>query len=242
MNVLDTILSDTVCCNLVTDKNNGNLYCKFLTNSIGRLHPTNKSFCNLQCRKNGPYNGRILSVDDEKEFIISSLKKYNPFFIIDDKFISRVLNIYKLPVDIIMPIEYDDILDNLKFLYDVVGFNDILLTGSMITGNANRPLKDYDIVLWFNNLEDYINDKVKDNLPKSINGVKADYFIIIGDKDISLSSLFFCTISPKNKILYKSKWFELNLQSTPDNFTIVESKCEYFDIIMKEKFLTDHRP
>lgn len=241
MNVLDTILSDTVCHNLVTDKNNGNLYCKFLTNSIGRLHPTNKSFCNLKCRNFGPYNGKVLSPDCEKEFIITSLKKYNPFFVIDDNFIIRVLNTYKLPVDIIMPIEYNSILESLNFLYNISGFNDILLTGSMITANASRPLKDYDIVLWFNELEDYLDNRVNNNLPRFIDGIKTDYFIIIGNKDISLSSLFFCTISPKNKILYKSKWFELNLRSTPDNFKIVDSKCEYFDTVMREKFLNSYK-
>jgi hypothetical protein len=240
MNILDTILSETICSNLVI-ADNGSRYCKFLTNNIGRLHPTSKSFCNLKCRNTGPYNNRDISSEEEKTFIISTLKKYNPFFNIQKEFIDRVLKTYRLPVDIVSPEEYYDVKKCLEFLNQYDGFKKILLTGSIITKNATTPLHDIDIVLWFSNLEVYINNNIVSKLPKEINGIKTDYFIIIGDKDISLSSLFFCCVSPEDKILYKSKWFELDLRSIPDGFTIIDAECEYFDIVMKEMFLNDNK-
>jgi hypothetical protein len=241
MNILEEIQSDTICDNLVIDKTNGNRYCKYLTNSIGRLHPTTKSFCNLTCRQKGPYNNKVLSSDDNKKFIISTLKKYNPFFIINKDFISRVLKIYKMPVDIVIPDEFSDVGKELEFLKDYKGFKQFLLTGSSITGKAKRPLHDLDIVLWFDNLSDYLNQNISNILPKYINGIKTDFFIIIGDKDISLSSLFFCCLSPDDKKLYKSKWFDLQISSIPEDFEIVDSECEYFDEIMHDMFLNSEK-
>lgn len=237
MKILDSILSETNCVNLVIDESSGNRYCKYLTNSIGRLHPTTKSFCNITCRNNGPYNNTLISKESERKFVVSTLKKYNPFFIINKNFIHKVLETYKLPVDIIIPEEYLEIKKSLESLQELKGFKQFLLTGSIITSNAKRPLHDIDIVLWFDSLEDYLKINVSEKLPKSINGIKTDYFIIVGENDISFSSLFFCCVSPEDKKLYKSKWFELQLLTTPPDFEVVDVECDYFDEVMREMFL-----
>ena len=239
MSILERLTTEPVCIHSMKDMNTGNRYCNFLTNSIGRIHPVDNAFCNLTCIKDGPYNGKIIDKELEKTFILESVSKNNPFFAINQKFIQKVLKTYTLPVDIIIPDEYPIILENLKFLYDINGFNDLLLTGSAITANAKRPLKDFDIVLWFDTLEDYLNNDIQNKLPEYINNIKVDYFIIIGSKDLSLSSLFFCCLSPKYNKLYKSKWFELNLTSIPKNLEIIDAKCEYFDQVMTEMFINN---
>ena len=239
MNILQRISTEPVCIHSMKDQNTGNRYCKFLTNSIGRIHPVNNAFCNLDCHKNGPYNGKIIDKESEKKFILESISKYNPFFVIGKEFIEKVLETYKLPVDIIVPNEYSIIFEDLKFLYNIDGFNDILLTGSAITSNAKRPLKDLDIVLWFDTIEDYLHNDIKNKLPKYIDNIRTDFFIVIGSKDLSLASLFFCCVSPKHNKLYKSKWFKLNLRSIPENFEIIDAECEYFDQVMIEMFLDE---
>jgi len=240
MSILDTILSETVCSNLVIGQDNTR-YCKYLTNSVGRLHPVGKSFCNLTCKKTGPYNNKQLSPEDNRAFIIKSLKGYNPFFYIDQKFIDRVLKTYKLPVDIIIPDEYNNIKKHLNFLNDFKGFKKFLMTGSAITKNAKRPLKDLDVLLWFNNIDGYLNVKNSNILPISIDGIKVDYFVVIGD-ELQLSALFFCCLDVEDNKLYKSKWFELNLTSSPVDFEVVDAECEYFDIIMQDMFLSNNKP
>lgn len=240
MLIKDKINQKIECSYRLTDELENN-YCKFLSNKLGRPQIVGKTFCNLKCRDIGPYNEKKLNEEEERDFVIRSLNRVNPAFIMDKKFIGKIINKYSLPVDIIIPDEHESIINHLKFLNDIKGFKKIYFTGSCVTSNATRPLKDIDVLLWFDSMEDYILTDVKSKLPKSINDIKMDYFFGSGDVE-NLSSIFFCHISVEDKKFYASKWFKPNLRSLPEGFEIVEAKYAEYDHAMRELYNTMSDP
>jgi hypothetical protein len=240
MSIKDKINQKIECCNRLTD-NLGNNYCKFLSNKLGRPQIVGKTFCNLKCRDSGPYDGKTLTIQEERDFVVGSLSRVNPAFIMDKKFIGKIISKYSLPVDIIIPDEYEMIMDHLKIVNDFKGFKKMYFTGSCVTSNAPRPLKDIDVLLWFDTMEDYILTDIKSKLPKNINDIKMDYFFGSGDVE-NLSSIFFCHISVEDKKFYVSKWFKPNLKSLPEGFQIVEAKYAEYEDAMRKLYDTMDAP
>lgn len=222
-NVLKEINSDINCCYYKKNEDEPLGYCQFLTNVIGRLYQTNSVFCNLTCKKCGPYNNTDLTKEQEVEFIRKGWNRLFPILsgIAEKAFVNSNLN-----ADIYIPEIYDDIKKNLDFLKEIDGFEKIYLTGSIILKNVRKPPKDIDIVLKFNSLEKYLNFKSKNLLPKKIKDIPVDYFIRIGIKNDNPEVYFVC-LDVEEKILYTSKWFDLKLNSIEEGIQIVYQSSEY---------------
>ena len=56
---------------------------------------------------------------------------------------------------------YDEIKNNLEFLKNYQGFIKYTLTGPTITINSGIEYVDIDVVVWFDSLENYLNQQVK---------------------------------------------------------------------------------
>ena len=229
---INAINSQVECENLFSD--GPQMYCKHMTNKIGRLSPTSKIFCNTICKKCGPYNAKPINREDEKEFTIKYLKSC-PDFIFSKKLLEKIMINYQLPMNIIIPNEYREIKTSLDFLNEYGGFRGVMLTGSLITSTAKKPPKDYDIVIWFSSIEDFIKHDIKKILPKEIQGVKTDYFYYFGEES-NLKTLFFTTLDVDNKYLYVSEWYRMKILSIPDGFTLVETSYEAYDETISQMF------
>jgi hypothetical protein len=187
--------------------------CSWLSGKLGRIAYTSPIFCNFECINKGPYCGQ--APKQEEEFI------YNAWFRatgIDINFARRILNHYNLPANIVIPPEWSAIKSGLAHLYKDKNLRAILLTGSVIT-DLRRPLKDYDIALWFYDIKPVIinNKIIRDGLPKEINGVKADYFFLSGEKS---PDTFFISLDPESKIMYTSHWFDSKKVSVSSDISV----------------------
>ena len=182
--------------------------CNWITNKVGRLYPTSKAFCNIKCKKNGPYCGQQITLNQERDFL-------------------------KRGVDIIIPEIFGVIKQDLNFLKSISSFKTILLTGSMIVKYPISPIKDYDIILWFSSLNDKIKTELYDKLPKQINNVNIDYFFQVGINN-DIPDLHFACIDPENRIFYTSRWFKMNVLSIENDIKIIDRYNEYFDNILQE--------
>ena len=112
-----------------------------------------------------------------------------------------------MPCDIIIPDEWYMIKEKLKYLYELKGFRGILLTGSIIISNEIGPIKDFDIVLSFDDMKSVLDHAdVINNLPQKIGRTPVDYFYYLGENP----DLYFASLDCDKKILYTSKWFSLN--------------------------------
>lgn len=210
------------CVNLIKDESTGNFYCKYLTNRTGKLFSTNnKTLCNFICSKKGPYNNKPISANAEKEFVIESIKKSNQP---SKENINNILNHYKLNFDIKIPKYYNEIKNNLEFLKNYKGFKKITLTGPTITINSGIDYTDIDIIIWFDSLEEYLNEKIQEKLPKIIHNKNVNYYIYTGNEE-NACSLFFSQLDAENRIIYFSKWFDMSMRSIPANFIL--NHCEY---------------
>ena len=232
--ILQKLNEETICTNIIRDPNNGNGYCRYLTNKVGRLFSLNKRLCNLDCPRFGPKNGQCCN--DEQKFLNLAFTSFSPVHIM---LVEKLLTNYSLPTDIIIPNEWDEIKNSLFFLKQYSGFKQFLITGSAITKNAKRPLKDLDIVLWFNNIEEYLEKQISSLLPPKIGGITVDYFICIGEED-QIPNLYFVSLDIKNKTLYTSSWFKLKIKSVPDGVKVIESSYKHFDDMLK-KMLVDRQ-
>jgi hypothetical protein len=231
-NIEEQLNKSVECVNLIKDENSGNLYCKYLTNRTGTLFSANnKALCNFICSKKGPYNNKPISANEEKEFVVESIKKLNQP---SKETIQNILKQYNLNFDIKVPGYYSEIKNNLEFLKNYKGFKKFTLTGPCITINSGIEYSNIDIVIWFDSLDDYLNQKIKELLPNSINNTPVNYHIFTGN-DEEISSLFFSQLDVENKIIYFSKWFNMNIRSLPFNFEVKSCIYEGYDIEFIEK-------
>lgn len=228
-NILNELHSEINCVNYVENNTNEAIgYCKFLTNTYGRMFPTNKIFCNITCKRRGPYNNKQLTKEQEIDFIKEGWETMRPriFGIAEKAYIN-----YNLNADIYIPEIYNDIKNELIFLNNIDGFVKLYLTGSVIIKNIKKPLKDLDIVLQFNTIENYLNFRKLNLLPEKIKNIPIDWFITIGDKNHDID-VYFVYLDPEDKILYTSKWFDLKLNSIEDGIKVVYKTCEYHKKLM----------
>lgn len=226
------------CINLIKDKNNGNLYCKYLTDRTGTLFSANnKALCNFLCSKKGPYNNKPISANEEKTFVVESIKKLNQP---SKEKIQSILNHYKLNFDIKIPNYYDEIKNNLEFLKNYSGFKKFTLTGPTITVNSGIEYTDIDVVIWFDSLEDYLNEKIEEKLPKIIYNKNVNYYLYT-EKENNSHSLFFTQLDVENRIIYFSKWFNMAIRSIPANFKINDCTYEGYDLEFIENVSKEHK-
>jgi hypothetical protein len=138
-------------------------------------------------------------------------------------FVQKVSRSYSRPVNLKLPlVEYK------KIKAALPANHKILLTGSLLTKDA--PHKDYDIVMLVDALEDSIT--LKETLPKTIDGVKCDYFFLVRPSH----SFYAATLDVENKILYTSSWFNLHLASLPEGVTVFSCDTSGAAELLKDTF------
>jgi hypothetical protein len=201
--------------------------CLWLTNKLSRITHISPIFCNFECKKNGPYCGKVL--DGDEDFIYQ-----NWTINMNVKFAKSVLDKYKKGAHIEIPEEWAHIKKALNFLYKEKGFKAILLTGSLIVRGTRRPPKDYDVILWFDDVEKTIKEEIKyrNVLPKTINGIGVDYFFVISKED---PDAFFSCIDPERKIFYESRWFSLNNITISKNIKLVRKTPSKLSKLVENK-------
>lgn len=202
--------------------------CAWISEKVGRVYPTSTAWCNLVCKKTGPWCGQQVSGD---EFLKRSLIRHSQ--IMNGGFYKRILSKYQTPTDISIPSTYPSIKEALKSLWGLDGFKGILLTGSCIVSNAPWPPKDYDIVLSFDSLKSIVKhaDAIK-SLPEQIGGIKTDYFYYIGENP----DLYFVSLDCDNKILYTSQWFELKLNKLQEGISVIHKSPPFLTSIIESFF------
>jgi hypothetical protein len=219
--------SDKFCNNFLKNPFSGETYCDFLSKRIGQEFKIPIQLCHEHCIKKGPYNNKAITENEEKEFVINSIKKYNSDFI---NSINQISKDYDIIYDIKIPEFYDKIKKELHFLKNYKGFKKFTLTGPCLTiDGADR----IDIILWFESLEDWLSQNINKNLPRLIENKKINFFIYTGRIEETSSMIVF-QLDIEDKILYTSKWFDLKLLKIPDDFKIKYSKCEYYNFEFKK--------
>lgn len=227
--IIEQINQKIDCCNHIKQNNS---YCKYLSEKTGRLFPVSKAFCNLYCRKVGPFDNRELTYEESYKFTSTGIEK-NISYVMNKPLIKKILINYSLPISIVVPKIWEDIVKNLEPFKEKIGFKEILLTGSIITSTAKEIPKDLDIVLYFDDLNaDIIKTFDKKILPETICNIKTDYFLCFKQKHAP----FFTQLSPNEKKVYVSEWYTPNIVSYPDDFEIIYIKYNGYDENLKNLF------
>ena len=225
-NIITTDNENIDCVNLLKNAS-GKKYCKFLSNKIGKEFQTCSELCKMHCFETGPYNNKSISKEQEKDFIVKSIKEYD---ISSLKSVEKILNDYDSFFDISVPIFYIDILQNLKFLNKFNGFKKFTLTGDCIITSKQSDLKNLDIVLWFDSMQNFINQNVKSELPEIINNIKTNYYIYTGNIE-NVSDVIYPQLDVENRSIYKSKYFNMQIRGLQVGLQIKENLNEENNII-----------
>lgn len=199
-----------------------NNFCEVAASYFGKPLEVSNLWCNGPCKMhNGPFNGRILTKEQE---ILFALKLFlRNYASANDEFLQKVIAAYSRPVSLHYPY------DTYQRIKTALGIpNKILLTGSLLTKENGH--KDYDIIIIISAWQDI--EKLRQTLPKDIDGVSCDYFFLLKPT----VSFYAATLDVEEKILYKSSWFYLNLISNPFNIKIVDCECLGIDKLLHELF------
>lgn len=222
------------CVNLIKDEHTGNLYCKYLTNRTGKLFSANnKALCNFICSEKGPYNDKPITENEQREFVVESIKKLNEP---KTEIIHEILQQYKLNFNIEIPKYYDEVKNSLEFLKNYQGFQKFTLTGPSITNNLESEYNNIDIVIWFDSLENYLNQKIEEILPKNINNKNINYYFY-SEGENNCDSFFFSQMDVENKKIYLSKWFNMKISSIPSDFFIYPTTYQEYDMSFDEEII-----
>ncbi len=196
-------------------------FCGWTSQRIGRLYSVTPLICNLPCWKYGPHNGK--EAEDEKTFLAQMWNRNSPLG--DQNLARRVVSNYSKPADIHVPKIWPEIQERLGYLSGIVGFRGVMLTGSVIL-RRDAPLKDLDIVLKFDNVASAL--VAKDTLPKTIGGIKTDFFFYIGDADV-----YFACLDCEERKLYLSRWLPLKIASIDEGIEVIERGTNEFGAAVK---------
>lgn len=205
-------------------------YCDWLTGKIGRPYPVSPIFCNFSCKRRGPFCGQTPAPDALRDFLVEAWWRSSP--IESAAFAKRVLNRFSRPVEVYIPEAWQQISEQLAFLKSLPGFKRLLLTGSVIV-KGDVPVKDYDVVLWFDGLKSILDADLAAKLPKTINGVSVDYFYNTSADEVP--DFYFASLDPENKILYTSRWFNIKITGVQEGITVLQKKVEFFEDILRER-------
>ena len=210
MNNDNTIMTDNEdieCVNLLKNSSDEK-YCKYLSEKIGKEFKTCSELCKKYCFQNGPHNGKLISKQQEKQFIIKSIEEYD---ISSLESVKQIIDNYNSFFDIAVPNFYIDIVQSLSFLNKFKGFKKFTLTGECIKNSFHSDLKSLDIVLWFDSMEDFINQNVESELPKLIKNINTNFFIYTGDIE-NVSSVVYPQLDVENRSIYKSNYFDMQIR------------------------------
>lgn len=179
-----------------------NGFCEELSQQFKEPHRVGKLFCLTMCRQNP---------DMERDPFfrcacqVHYVGRIGPFT-------DRVFQSYRQPLDIHIPPVTDQIISDLSSLR-APGYLGFVLTGSIFL-KLGKP-KDVDIILWFDSVRQ-IEQKELRALPKTIAGIKTDFFFGIG---ANRESIYAC-MDPVRKVLVVSPLLELNIRTIEPGISI----------------------
>lgn len=171
--------------------------CKYQSLRLGHIVKTSYLFCNNSCPKKVYLNG-----EEDNNFLKECFNRRY-----DINFIQEVINKYKKQTTIIIPKNWQTIYNTFfPLLSQYSWFNDIGLTGSCIVEGVTNH-KDIDVVIYINNIDDYITWQNNNTLPSHIDNTKIDYYIYVNPY-----CQFFVSVWPNSKSVIINKNFENNVK------------------------------
>jgi glycosyltransferase involved in cell wall biosynthesis len=194
------------------------------------MYHVSPMFCEMTCKRTGPYCGKQISDEEELKFLHTGWWRLPP--INNAEFAKTVRDRYTKEYDIHLPPEYPAIKEALKELWAFPGFKGIFLTGSLVAKNAPRPLKDYDVILWFEDVASALAAKKVYTPPKFVDGVRLDCFYNIGPGPAP--DAYFAALDAEKKVLYLSRWMKLNVREVFDGITVVRREYAGLDKVLEQ--------
>lgn len=233
-NLQNTINQIPNCVNFINDDKKNISYCKILSNKTASPFIVEKEMCGSLCLSTGPYNNKEISKDSENRFLSVLLKHFKDK--ISEKSFRDIITTYNSNFDIIIPQFYENLKNKLTVLTSFSGYRKFTLTGNCITSTFNPESGNINVVLWFESLNDYIQQNISEILPTNINGIIVNYMIFTGvDEDADLSLVYQLDI--ENNILYKSKYIEMKIRSLPDSISVKNTNNDYYNIFQINSIL-----
>lgn len=203
-------------------------FCNWTSQRLGRLYSVTPILCNITCRKFGPHDGQPPA--DEPRFVGQMWQRISPLG--EKNMARRVVASYQVPADIHVPALWPEIQERLGYLSGIVGFRGVMLTGSVIL-RRDATLKDLDIVLRFDNVASAL--VARDTLPKTIGGIKTDFFFYIGETP----DIYFACLDCEERKLYLSRWLPLKIASIEPGIDVIERGANEFGEVIKAMLLAD---
>ena len=230
-NIILNETNDIDCVYLLKDKSNQQ-YCKFLSDKIGKEFKTCSELCKKYCFENGPCNNKSISKQQEKDFIIKSIKEYD---ISSLECVNQIIDDYDSFFDIGIPDFYIDIIQSLNFLKKFNGFQKFTLTGDCIKQIPIDNLKKIDIVLWFDSIENFNNQNIESELPKVIKNIETNFYLYTEGFE-KISDVIYPQLDAENGILYKSNYFDMQVRGLQLGIQIKEPQIQETQTIEIDNF------
>jgi hypothetical protein len=179
--------------------------CLWQSKRLGQIIKTTHLFCN-QCPSNVYQNK-----NEDPAFLKKCLnRRYN------DTFVNKLYNKYTEHTKIILPNNWTEISNSFNILKQENWFVDLGLTGSYIVKGVENH-KDIDIILWINNIIDYLNWIEYNTLPGFIlDSIKVDYYLFLEPH-----YQFFVSLWPNQKKIFTSSYFHNNISCDDETLEIV---------------------
>jgi hypothetical protein len=177
------------------ENQNSKPVCLWQSHRLGQLITTNSLFCN-QCPSD------VYKQDsDNPTFLKKCLSRRYA-----NHFLDKLYTKYNNHTKIILPNNWNNIVDSFSFLKKEEWYIDIGLTGSYIVEGVDYH-KDIDIIFWIKDIPSYLNWTKNNELPKTIlNNIKSDYYIFLEPH-----YQFFVSLWPNQKKVFTSKYFINNI-------------------------------
>jgi hypothetical protein len=195
---------DFDCCHRI-ENSQSKPVCLWQSHRLGQLITTTSLFCN-QC----PLDVYKQDSDNPKFLKKCLSRRYT------DVFLNKLYNKYTNHTKIILPDNWNNIVDTFSFLQKEQWYVDIGLTGSYIVENIKEH-KDIDIIFWIKDIPEYLNWTKNNELPKTIlNNIKTDYYLFLEPH-----YQFFVSLWPNQKKIFTSKYFVPNISCSDPSIEIL---------------------
>lgn len=182
--------------------------CKYQSLRLGHIVQTSHLFCNNNCPKNVYIDGQ-----EDNNFLKKVFdRRY------DKDFIQKVVNKYKKKTTIIVPEIWTSInATYTSLLKKYPWFVDVGMTGSVVVDGVENH-KDIDVIIYINNIDEYIEYISNNILPSHVHNKKIDYYIYIDPY-----CQFFVSVWPNSKKIIINEKFVNNI-SIPKEYSIELNK------------------
>lgn len=182
--------------------------CKYQSLRLGHIVKTSYLFCNYNCPKNVYADGQ-----EDNNFLKKSFdRRYNK------DFIQKVVNKYKKKTTIVIPEIWTDINTfYTSLLKKYSWFIDVGMTGSVVVDGV-KDHKDIDVIIYINNIDEYVKWISNNELPSYLNDKKIDYYIYTDPY-----CQFFVSVWPNSKKIIMNEKFVNNI-SVPKKYLIELNK------------------